>query len=50
MRKAACLRSGCAFLDLRAFSGEVDTGSPLENAITQRETQRIPIPLEWNSL
>jgi hypothetical protein len=34
----------------RAFSGEVDTGSPSENAITQREIERIPIPSERDSL
>jgi hypothetical protein len=35
---------------LRAFSGEVDAGSPPENAITQREIERIPILLERNFL
>jgi hypothetical protein len=35
---------------LRAFSGEVDTGSPSENAIMQRGIERIPISLKGNSL
>jgi len=34
----------------RAFSGEVDAGSPPENAIIQREIERIPILLERNLL
>jgi hypothetical protein len=35
---------------LGAFSGEVAAGSPLQNAITQGEIERIPIPLIRNSL
>jgi hypothetical protein len=37
-------------ISARAFSGEVEAGSPPENAITQREIERIPIPPERNSL
>jgi hypothetical protein len=37
-------------VSVRAFSGEVDTGSPLENAIKQREIERSPIPLKRDSI
>jgi hypothetical protein len=43
-------RQPIGLLWLRAFSGEVDAGSPPENAITQREIERIPILLERNLL
>jgi hypothetical protein len=37
-------------IQARAFSGEVDAGSPPENAVTQREIEQIPILLERNLL
>jgi hypothetical protein len=34
----------------RAFAGEVETGSPSENAITQRKREQSPIPSKRDSL
>jgi hypothetical protein len=34
----------------RAFSGKTDTGFPSENAITQEEAERFPIPSNREAL